>query len=91
MWIFFAFIAVAVFGCIAVYKTAEVHELHKMRAAFENRRRHIQRLVEEHQNQATLGKTIEEMATPEELGELESLDEVIDIINDELDQVSKLF
>jgi uncharacterized protein YpmB len=32
------FLIVIIVACAVTYKTAEVHELHKMRAAFENRR-----------------------------------------------------
>lgn len=32
-------------GCYVVYKEAKLHELHKMRAAFEDKKRDIERLM----------------------------------------------
>ena len=44
IWII-AFIAVLIIGCICVYKSAEVHELHKLRASFENKKHEIERIM----------------------------------------------
>ena len=44
---FIAFLFILVIGCIVVYKTAEVKELHKMRAAFDVKEHDIQKLIED--------------------------------------------
>ncbi len=45
-WIFILFLVFAVAGCYVAYKEAKVHELHKMRAAFENKRHEIEKIME---------------------------------------------
>ena len=42
---FILFLIVLIVGCYFVYKTAEVKELHKVRAAFENKEHDIQKLI----------------------------------------------
>ena len=37
VWILIGFLICMVAGCYVAYKEAKIHELHKMRAAFENR------------------------------------------------------
>jgi len=44
---FILFLIVLIVGCYFVYKTAEVKELHKVRAAFENKEHAIQKLIED--------------------------------------------
>ena len=43
---FILFITVIIVACFVVYKSAEVHELHKMRAAFEDKRHDIDEVKE---------------------------------------------
>ena len=80
---FILFIIAIIAGCYVVYREAEVHELHKMRAGFENRKHQI----EEHILLSTQGKTVEELETEEERGELEELDEVIEMIDKEIEKI----
>lgn len=80
---FILFIIVIIVGCFIVYREAEVHELHKMRAGFENRKHQI----EEHILLGTQGKSVEELETDEEKGELEELKEVIEMIDEEIERV----
>ena len=44
-WIFLLFLIFAAVGCYIAYKEAKVHELHKMRAAFEDRRHKVEELI----------------------------------------------
>ena len=37
IWIFIAFLICIVVGCIVTYKTTKLHELHKIRAEFEDK------------------------------------------------------
>lgn len=37
IWIFIAFLICMAIGCVVTYKTAKHHELHKIRAEFEDR------------------------------------------------------
>ena len=77
--IFFILLIILLAGAaVVVYKGAEVHELHKMRAAFEDKRVKIQRLIDEH------GKHLE--LDPEYLrGELDEIDELEALIDEELE------
>ena len=74
-----AFIAVLIVGAIVVYKTAEVHELHKMRAAFENKKIHIQSFLSEHKDNDL------EYGYEYYKGELEEIEELESIIDEELE------
>jgi len=80
---FILFIIVIICGCIITYRTAEVNELHKMRAAFENRKHRIEELIRLEHNGGE-GKTIEELESEEERGELEGIDDAIQMIDEEL-------
>lgn len=77
MYWFIAFLIVCIFGCYSVYKTAEVHELHKMRAAFENKKHDIEKLIAEHKSDNNFNNEYYK-------GELEELDEVQSIIDENL-------
>ena len=63
-------------AAIVAYKTAEVHELHNMRATFEDRRRSLECLIKQ---------------SPDDkdyyLGELHILEELEDLIDKELEIV----
>lgn len=61
-------------AAIVVYKTAEVHELHKMRAAFEDRRQYLEGII----NQGSDSKDYY-------LGELHELEELESLIDEELE------
>ena len=79
----FVLIVLLILSAVVVYKTAEVHELHKMRAAFEDKKFKINKLIEDH------GKHLE--VDPEYLkGELDEIDELESIIDEEL-QILKNF
>ena len=45
IWVLIGFLICMVAGCYAAYKEAKIHELHKMRAAFEDKKRDIERLM----------------------------------------------
>ena len=70
------FLIVIIVACVITYKTAEVHELHKMRAAFENRRHDLY-------NNRTPGDT------DYFRGEEKGLKDAIDIV-EELEESEKL-
>ena len=76
MW-FILFIIVIIVACFVVYKTAEVHELHKMRAAFENKRHDIEKLMQDRKNDSDFNDDYYQ-------GELEELDEVEAIIDENI-------
>ena len=69
MFWFIGFIILAIVACICTYKTAEVHELHKVRAAFENRELEIEKLIKEHSGEKDFNKVFYE-------GEIEELEEL---------------
>jgi hypothetical protein len=69
MFWFIGFLVLAVFACIFVYRTAEVHELHNVRAAFENRERDIKKLIQERSEEKDFNKVFYE-------GEIEELEEL---------------
>lgn len=75
---FILFLILIIAACAVVYKTAEVHELHKMRAAFEDKRRDIKRLIEEHKTDGN------ELLNAYYQGELEEIEEVESIINENI-------
>ena len=77
---FIAFLVLLVIGCYCTYRSAEVHELHRMRAAFENKKHEIERLVREYENEKDFNKIFYEG----EISELEELKKDIDKRIDEL-------
>lgn len=88
MWILITFIVVCVVACIFAYKTAEVHELHKVRAAFELRKHAIEdQILQNHNVIVRAEAKPEEVANDYEQGEMEGLDEAIDIIEEMEDLV----
>jgi len=72
-----AFLALAILGCYFTYKTAEVHELHKMRAAFEDKRHDIEKLIADHKEDASFNDDYYN-------GELEEIDELESIIDEHI-------
>lgn len=76
IWIFITFLICMVVGCVVTYKTTKHHELHKVRAAFEDRMHvidSIRRLHEQnHDSDVDYLK-----------GEKEGLKEAEEIINEE--------
>ena len=76
IWII-AFIVILVIGCICVYKTAEVHELHKLRAAFENKKHEIEHIM--NSDDVYTVKLHEA-----EINEINELEKIIDIEIDHL-------
>ena len=68
LW-FIGFIILAIIACFCTYKTAEVHELQKMRAAFENKEHEIEKLIKEHSEEKDFNKVFYE-------GEIEELEEL---------------
>lgn len=74
---FILFITVIIVACFVVYKSAEVHELHKMRAAFEDKRHDIEKLIKEHKADSDFNNDYYQ-------GELEELDEVEAIIDENI-------
>lgn len=78
-----AFLILAVIGCYCTYKTAEVHELHKMRAAFEDKKHDIEKLIADRKDDSDFKDDYYQ-------GELEEIDEVEAIIDEEL-RLLKIF
>ncbi len=76
IWII-AFIAVLIIGCICVYKSAEVHELHKIRAAFEDKKHEIEQIM--NSDDVYTVKLREA-----EINEINELEKIIDIEIDHL-------
>lgn len=74
---FILFIIVIIVACFVVYKSAEVHELHKMRAAFEDKRHDIEKLIKDRKNDSDFNNDYYQ-------GELEELDEVEAIIDENI-------
>lgn len=64
-------------AAIVAYKTAEVNELHKMRATFEDKRKYIKKLIEEHQSDPNFNNDYYQ-------GELEAIDEIEEIIDENI-------
>ena len=63
------FLVILGLGCYCTYKSAEVHELHKVRAAFENKKHEIEKLINEHNTEKDFNKIFYE-------GEIEELEEL---------------
>lgn len=76
-------IVLLIVGAFVTYKTAEVHELHKMRAAFSDIKRHIELVKSEYEK----SKNQDDYTDGKYVGELEEIDEAINIINDELNEL----
>lgn len=76
LWLFILFLVVLLVACFVTYKTAEVHELHKVRAAFDYKREDIEKLIEEH-------KKDKDFNIDYYHGELEELDELTEFIEEE--------
>ena len=73
VYLFIALIIVLIaVGCVSVYKTAEVNELHKIRAAFEDKRN----VLAEHYKHLEDNKSKEAI---KEEGEIQGLDDAIEI------------
>ena len=73
-----SFIIMMVVGCYFTYKSAEAHELHKMRAAFEDKRKKINQIIKEHYHDNSFKIEFYE-------GEIEEIDEMEDIIDEQLE------
>lgn len=102
IWILFIFILLLPFGCYVVYKETKHHELHKMRAAFEDKRHDIEKIIK--LAQKSQDKEEEEIFKGELLGfekAIEMLDvedaddEVVDEIKKDIEElkekIEKLF
>lgn len=79
LW-FILFIVLLICGCIVVYKTAEVHELHKMRAAFDNKEHAIKELMGERKNDSNFNFDYYQ-------GELEELEEMKIMIENRINEL----
>lgn len=85
---FIVFIVLIAISCFIIYHEAEVHELHKMRAAFsdiKHRIEHVKAEYEKHQVTKDIVKDSFEEGVVE--GELKELDEVINVVDTELEKV----
>jgi hypothetical protein len=69
MFWFIGFLALMIVGCYCTYKTAEVQELHKVRAAFDLKEHKIEELIKEHTDEKDFNKIFYE-------GEIEELEEL---------------
>ena len=93
-WLIVILIAVLViFGCVFVYHTAEHHELHKMRAAFENKER---MLINYYNNEKDIisrdGVTILEPIPKKEIqGAIEAMMEVLKMVDKEETEINHEF
>lgn len=82
-WVFLLIIILLALACFIVYREAEVHELHKMRAAFEDRRKEIETIIKT--------QTIDSQRTKDVLdGEITELDEVIEMVEERERKVSHI-
>ena len=72
-------IVLLIVSAVVVYKTAEVHELHKMRAAFEDKKIHIQNFLNEHKD-SDLEHDYEYY-----IGEIMEIEELESLIDEELE------
>ena len=81
MSIFFLFLVfiLIVIAAIVVYKAAGIHELQKMRTAFENRRNSLECLIKQSSDDEDYY-----------LGELHALEELEDLIDEELENLEEL-
>ena len=75
IWIFLLIILFMVAGCYVSYKEAKVHELHKMRAAFEDRRRELKDLMLT--DEVKKDKEVEDIFKGESLGFEKALEALI--------------
>lgn len=82
MWIFIGIIILLIVSAVVVYKTAEVHELHKMRAAFEDKKADIKKLIDERSVLLDFNHDYYQ-------GELEAIDEVEAIIDEEIEALKQ--
>lgn len=85
MLIFIAFIIILIIGCFVVYRSAEAHELHKMRAAFSDIKEHIEAVKAEYEKHQK--ENSDDFTNGEIEGELKELDEVIEIVDEEIEKV----
>lgn len=76
-------IVLLIVAAFVTYKTAEVHELHKMRAAFSDIKRHIEVVKSEYEK----SKNQDDYTDGKYAGEIEEINEAINLINDELDEL----
>ena len=74
---FIVFLILAIIACYYTFKTAEVHELHKMRATFENKKHDIEKLIAEHSDDIDFNNDYYQ-------GELEEIDEAEAIIDENI-------
>ena len=82
MWILIGIIILICVGCFCVYRTAEVHELHTMRAAFENKKHTIESFINDNKNNdIDFNKSYYE-------GEIEELEELKNIIDQRIKELS---
>lgn len=82
---FIAFIIVLILGCFLIYHEAEVHELHKMRAAFSDIKERIEHVKAEYNKHQKENNDSFESGELE--GELKEIDEVIKIVDTEIENV----
>lgn len=76
---FIVLIVLLAVSAYVVYKEAEVHELHKMRAAFEDKREKIQQFIDDYKNQKT------DFSYDYFQGKLKEIDDLESIIDEELE------
>ena len=67
-------LVIIIVACIFVYKTAEVHELYNIRAAFENKKHNIENIINNEKDNIDFNKSYYEG----EIKELEELKVLID-------------
>ena len=79
LW-FIGLILLLAVACIFVYKTAEVHELHNMRAAFENKEHAIKELLDEQKKDPKFNLDYYQ-------GELEELEEMKAMIENRINEL----
>ncbi len=77
---FILFIVLMIIGCITVYKSAEVHELHKIRAAFDNKENSINELIRERKNDSNFNFDYYQ-------GELKELEEMKIMIENRINEL----
>lgn len=77
---FIAFLVLMAIGCYCTYRTAEVHELHKMRAAFDIKEHDIEKLINEHKEEKDFNKCYYE-------GEIEELEEMKKMIDKKIEEL----
>ena len=77
IWVCLIFVVLIVFGCYVTYKEAKHHELHKVRACFENKHHKIEELLENAE------KEHDEEVERIFLGELRGIEEALEMIGKE--------